>query len=76
VEILGDLFQIGASVGIAMFPADARTSVDLIKHADTAMYAAKGSGRNTIRFFSPEDDFAKARMSTDIREAKGKTTVG
>jgi hypothetical protein len=40
------------------------------------MYAAKGSGRNTIRFFSPEDDFAKARMSTDIREAKGKTTVG
>lgn len=60
VEVLGDVFQIGASVGIAMFPADARTSTDLIKNADTAMYAAKGSGRNTIRFFSPEDDFAKA----------------
>lgn len=57
IDIFGEVFQIGASVGIAMFPADGRTSVDLIKSADTAMYAAKASGRNNISFFSPENDF-------------------
>lgn len=57
IDIFGEVLQIGASVGIAMFPADGRTSVDLIKSADRAMYAAKGSGRNNISFYSPENDF-------------------
>jgi GGDEF domain-containing protein len=39
-----------------MFPADASTSADLIKNADTAMYVAKDSGRNKIRFSAPEND--------------------
>ncbi|MCJ7765861.1 MAG: diguanylate cyclase, partial [Thiovulaceae bacterium] len=54
MKILGGVLQIGASVGIAIFPADASTSDDLIKNADTAMYAAKESGRNNISFYSPE----------------------
>ena len=54
IEILGEVLHIGASVGISVFPADGRTSVALIKNADTAMYAAKRSGRNNISFFSPE----------------------
>ena len=54
MEILGEVLKIGVSIGIAMFPADATTSDDLIKHADTAMYAAKESGRNKISFYSPE----------------------
>ncbi len=54
MEILGRVLHVGVSVGIAIYPADASTSVDLIKNADTAMYAAKGSGRNKISFFSPE----------------------
>jgi diguanylate cyclase (GGDEF)-like protein/PAS domain S-box-containing protein len=60
MDILGEVIQIGASVGIAMFPADAGTYVDLIKNADSAMYAAKASGRNNISFFSAENDFKKA----------------
>ncbi|SFF81609.1 diguanylate cyclase domain-containing protein [Neptunomonas qingdaonensis] len=59
IETLGEVLQIGASVGIAMFPADGDTCVDLIKNADTAMYAAKRSGKNNIRFFSPENNFIK-----------------
>ncbi|MCX6072730.1 MAG: diguanylate cyclase [Campylobacterales bacterium] len=54
MEILGEVLHVGASVGIAIFPDDASTSVDLIKNADTAMYAAKESGRNKIHFFSPK----------------------
>jgi diguanylate cyclase (GGDEF)-like protein/PAS domain S-box-containing protein len=56
MEILGEVLRLGASVGIAMFPADASTSADLIKNADTAMYVAKDSGRNKIRFSAPEND--------------------
>ena len=54
MEIRGEVLQIGTSVGIAMFPDDGSTSVDLIKNADTAMYAAKGLGKNNVSFFSPE----------------------
>ncbi|WP_372739292.1 diguanylate cyclase domain-containing protein [Neptunomonas sp.] len=59
IEILGNVLQIGASVGIAIFPADGHTCVELIKNADTAMYAAKRSGKNNISFFSPENDFTQ-----------------
>jgi diguanylate cyclase (GGDEF)-like protein/PAS domain S-box-containing protein len=42
-----------ASIGISLF-ADYRQNLDdLLKQADTAMYAAKKSGRNTLRFFDP-----------------------
>lgn len=54
MEILAQVLHVGASVGIAMYPDDASTSVDLIKNADTAMYIAKESGRNKIHFFSHE----------------------
>jgi predicted signal transduction protein with EAL and GGDEF domain len=51
--IHGEVIQIGTSVGIAMFPADERTSVDLINNADTAMYASKASDKNIINKLLP-----------------------
>jgi len=54
VEFLGEGLQIGVSVGIAMFPADGGTSMNLIRNADTAMYAAKSLGTNNISFFSTD----------------------
>lgn len=47
--------RIGASVGIAMFPAHG-TSVDqLIEFADAALYFAKHAGRNVYRVFQVEE---------------------
>ena len=41
------------SIGIALFSDQEHTPEDLLKHADIAMYQAKQSGRNTLRFFDP-----------------------
>jgi diguanylate cyclase (GGDEF)-like protein len=40
------------SVGISIFPDDSTNSVDLIKYADSALYEAKGRGRNNYQFFT------------------------
>ncbi|MDX2367215.1 MAG: EAL domain-containing protein, partial [Colwellia sp.] len=45
--------SIGASIGIALYPADASDSSALLRHADIAMYHAKQLGRNTFQFFTP-----------------------
>jgi len=47
----GHHLHIGASIGIAAFPGDGADAVELMKHADAAMYAAKSAGRGTYRFF-------------------------
>jgi diguanylate cyclase (GGDEF)-like protein/PAS domain S-box-containing protein len=51
MEFRGKVAQVGTSIGIALYPTDGETSAQLIKSADTAMYAAKDSGKNTYRFF-------------------------
>jgi diguanylate cyclase (GGDEF)-like protein len=42
----GQTLRVGCSIGIASFPADARTEDDLIACADSAMYEAKQGGKN------------------------------
>lgn len=43
---------VGASIGIATYPQDGDTPEQLLKHADMAMYEAKGAGRNQSSFFT------------------------
>lgn len=44
--------RLTASVGIAQFPEDGATLVQLIQAAESAVHQAKRDGRNTFRFFS------------------------
>ncbi len=46
-------FSVSASIGIAVFPEDGRSVEALLKHADIAMYRAKGSGGG-YRFYRAE----------------------
>jgi diguanylate cyclase (GGDEF)-like protein/PAS domain S-box-containing protein len=44
-------FFINISLGISIFPNDARNTRDLLRSADTAMYTAKDRGRNNYQFY-------------------------
>lgn len=43
---------ISASVGISLYPDDARDREGLLKAADAAMYGAKESGKNRVQFYT------------------------
>src|SRR5262249_19570883 len=58
------------SIGVSMFPLDAKDPVALIKQADTAMYAAKDVGRNAYRFYTADMNArvqARLQLETDMR---------
>jgi diguanylate cyclase (GGDEF)-like protein/PAS domain S-box-containing protein len=48
----GNTAQVGASIGISIFPEDGNTLDDLSRAADEAMYAVKEAGRNNFKFFN------------------------
>ncbi len=57
---------IGASIGVAVSPYDGETSDALVRNADLALYAAKGSGRGRYRFYS--EDLLKAAEERRVLE--------
>ncbi len=64
--------HLGASIGISMFPLDGSDIDTLMRAADSAMYAAKASGRDNYQFFTPGLDLAIRRrhaLSKDLRSA-------
>lgn len=46
--------HVTASIGLSFYPRDGQNEETLLKHADIAMYQAKGAGRNCMRFFTAE----------------------
>ena len=50
-DVDGQQLRTSFSIGIALFPEDGVSPETLMKNADTAMYHAKESGRDTYRFF-------------------------
>jgi diguanylate cyclase (GGDEF)-like protein len=58
-EIGGQGYGCSASIGVTLLPRDGQQADDLLREADTAMYRAKGAGRNGIAFF-------EAAMQADV----------
>ncbi|TXH20177.1 MAG: EAL domain-containing protein [Gammaproteobacteria bacterium] len=71
-EVDGLRFTLTASIGIARYPDDGRSTDDLIKHADTAMYAVKELGRSGVRFYCASmnaDLLSRVKLDHAMREA-------
>ncbi|MDE1885619.1 MAG: diguanylate cyclase, partial [Xanthomonadaceae bacterium] len=47
----GSELHITASIGVSFYPDDAANAERLLKHADVAMYSAKGMGRNNFQTY-------------------------
>lgn len=71
-EIEGHDLSISISIGIAVYPDDARDFDTLLKKADTAMYIAKEAGRNTYRFYTEQmnvDAVEHLHLRANLRRA-------
>ncbi len=65
-------FFTSASIGISIYPYDARDGETLLRQADTAMYEAKAAGGNAIRSHTPLMDqrvTSRMQMETRLRQA-------
>ncbi|WP_290618704.1 MULTISPECIES: EAL domain-containing protein [unclassified Arsukibacterium] len=62
---------VSPSIGIALYPDDALTAQELLKHADVAMYHAKEAGRNNFQFFTTEmNEKAHMQLARETRLRK------
>ncbi|MDO7596134.1 MAG: EAL domain-containing protein [Pseudomonadota bacterium] len=71
-QLSDQLYNCTCSVGVTLFDGLPVERDELFKQADIAMYEAKKSGRNVIRFFDPKmQDLINIRvnMETDLRIA-------
>jgi diguanylate cyclase (GGDEF)-like protein len=71
-DLNGHQVVIGVSVGIATAPLDGRDFEKLMRHADMALYRAKGDGRATYCFFEVQmndDQRTRQNLESDLRMA-------
>lgn len=60
-EWLGQVFALGASIGVAPITAESRDLESVLSAADTACYVAKEKGRNRVQVYSESDEEVCAR---------------
>jgi len=68
----GQPLRVTPSIGISLFPGDGADIETLMRKADIAMYAVKGSGRNGWMFFAEEmnqEVQERLQLERDIRQA-------
>jgi len=68
----GHELYVTSSIGISIYPKDARDTDSLVKFADSAMYRAKDEGRNNFQYYSRDMTkmaFERVVMESSIRVA-------
>jgi diguanylate cyclase (GGDEF)-like protein/PAS domain S-box-containing protein len=71
-QIEGHDIAITTSIGISIYPDDGDSLDLLIRHADSAMYHAKGNGRNSYEYFAPQMNaraMEKLALARDLTSA-------
>ncbi|MDB5811525.1 MAG: hypothetical protein JWN94_3647 [Betaproteobacteria bacterium] len=59
-HLAGHDVVVTTSIGISVFPGNVKTSDELLKHADAALYKAKTAGKNRYCFSADKADVAEA----------------
>lgn len=65
-QVADQTLRLSGSIGVAAHPSDGETTEELLRMADTAMYAAKNGGRDRMRFYSPQME-SRTRRLAEIR---------
>jgi diguanylate cyclase (GGDEF)-like protein/PAS domain S-box-containing protein len=71
-NIDGHAITTSFSIGISLYPSDGSAFDDLLRQADTALYHAKDSGRNTYYFFAEKmniDVLARMQLQNGLTAA-------
>ncbi|MGS0694930.1 EAL domain-containing protein [Shewanella sp. 0m-4] len=71
-ELYGREFYISTSIGVSLWPEDAKQPEALIKNADLAMYHAKEEGKGKFKYYSVErnaEALYHLRLEADLRKA-------
>jgi diguanylate cyclase (GGDEF)-like protein/PAS domain S-box-containing protein len=74
IDIMGNPFVVGASIGVSIYPLDDEDMDTLLRHADQAMYAAKQSGKNRFHLYDPELDL-RARSQQEMLKRIGRALL-
>ena len=71
-ELKNVAYHSTSSIGVSLFSGQ-KTEIDtLLKQADLAMYKAKDSGRNTLRFYDPDMEIVmmkRTALESELRQA-------
>lgn len=72
ITIQGQELHVSMSIGIAFYPSDGKSTEELMKNADMAMYRAKEEGRDNYKFYSIDMNKAISRkmaLENGLRKA-------
>jgi diguanylate cyclase (GGDEF)-like protein/PAS domain S-box-containing protein len=71
-NVAGHTIKTSVSIGIVLFPERDLDADDILRHADMAMYSAKGAGRSSVRIFEPEMQarlIERLKIEDELRKA-------
>ncbi len=74
----GHEIDVGAAIGVSVFPHDGNTAFELVRAADVAMYHAKATRKSEVHFFSADmttTSEAKQRFEDTMRGAVDKNEL-
>jgi diguanylate cyclase (GGDEF)-like protein/PAS domain S-box-containing protein len=74
----GRTLNVGVSIGISIYPNDARDFAELLRNADAAKYHAKENGRGTWRLYEPAlhaRSVERLRLENELRSALARSEL-